>query len=158
MTDYIPKISKWTDEEKQVIADLLKKNYSASQIGAAVGKTRNSIIGIVTRDETLRNIGFSRKTKPPEQRKIRTFSGPRPQRAAPPKRKKIAGYSVKLVKKAEVVDSIESPRMVDLMDLRSDMCHYPIGDPKQEGFGYCGNAIAARKYCGHHYNIMFREQ
>jgi GcrA cell cycle regulator len=48
-------------------------------------------------------------------------------------------------------------RMVGLLDLGSHDCHYPIGDPKQSGFGYCGAPkMATGQYCRWHHRIMYQ--
>lgn len=49
----------WTDEARDLIAELLEQGCSAAEIATHFpGKTRNAIIGIVTRDKRLANIGF----------------------------------------------------------------------------------------------------
>lgn len=53
----------YSADEIRKIARLLQDGLSASQIAARVrGKSRNSIIGLVRRNEYLRGIGFERKS------------------------------------------------------------------------------------------------
>lgn len=38
-----------------------------------------------------------------------------------------------------------------LVDLEPGECHWPVGDPKQAGFGFCGcRAVPGRPYCAGH--------
>ena len=46
--------------------------------------------------------------------------------------------------------------MLPLRQLRDDQCRWPIGDPKEAGFGFCGCQKAAGiPYCGHHAAIAY---
>lgn len=61
----------WSDENKAIVADLLKAGKSASEIGKAIGVTRNAIVGIVSRDAILAAIGFARSANRDKARKPR---------------------------------------------------------------------------------------
>lgn len=45
-------------------------------------------------------------------------------------------------------------RQIGLLELRNDTCRFPIGDPREPGFGFCGapqaDAAAKRVYCPYH--------
>ena len=56
---------KWTDEDKVRVESLLREGLSASQIAYEFKVSRNSVIGIVHRDETLKKVGFIPKHKKP---------------------------------------------------------------------------------------------
>lgn len=74
----------WSDEDKAIVANLLKAGKSASEIGRALNVTRNAIIGIVGRDAALKAIGFvrtSNKGKPRKPRKV-AQKKPKPPRKA----------------------------------------------------------------------------
>lgn len=51
---------KWTDELKDMVAAMLRDGLSSSEIGAAVGVSKESIISAVRRFDELRAIGFIR--------------------------------------------------------------------------------------------------
>lgn len=47
-------------------------------------------------------------------------------------------------------------RMVSLIDLTPFVCHFPVGDPKQPGFGFCGAPKdSTGPYCRHHHGIAY---
>jgi GcrA cell cycle regulator len=47
------------------------------------------------------------------------------------------------------------PRMVKLVDLEGDHCRFPIGDPKDEAFGFCGHPKADSAYCRAHAALCY---
>lgn len=53
----------WTQEEKQRVAELLRKKLTAGQIAPGFGRSRCAIIGLVNRDANLRQIGFSKRNR-----------------------------------------------------------------------------------------------
>lgn len=43
------------------------------------------------------------------------------------------------------------PRMIQMAELTEHVCRWPVGDPRESGFGFCGNPVAPRKvYCRLH--------
>ena len=51
--------------------------------------------------------------------------------------------------------------MIDIMELTAHTCHWPIGDPKQAGFGFCGSEDGTsepihRPYCGAHARLAYQ--
>ena len=35
-------------------------------------------------------------------------------------------------------------------------CHFPIGDPKHKGFGYCGLPVYKKSYCKECFNVVYK--
>ena len=47
--------------------------------------------------------------------------------------------------------------LYDLMDLQPRMCRWPSGDPKEEGFGFCGSrTISGIPYCAEHAKLAYQ--
>jgi GcrA cell cycle regulator len=43
-----------------------------------------------------------------------------------------------------------------MFDLGPHECRFPIGDPKEEGFGFCGHRTPpGQSYCEHHHGIAY---
>ena len=74
--------TEWTDEKKEKVAALLKEGFSASVIGDELGVTRNAIIGLVNREQTLLNVGFKRISG---SGRIRDTDAKRPYRSVKPR-------------------------------------------------------------------------
>ena len=50
-----------------------------------------------------------------------------------------------------------SPVGVSLLDLTDKMCRWPIGDPKEDDFHFCGRGIKiGSPYCEHHASVAFQ--
>jgi hypothetical protein len=43
-----------------------------------------------------------------------------------------------------------------LESLRTGRCRWPIGHPKQPGFGFCGRACGSATYCTYHRGKAYR--
>lgn len=57
------------------------------------------------------------------------------------------------------VQRVEDVARVQLVDLERGQCHWPVGDPKKPGFGYCGCETGSKSmdYCaGHHARAYVR--
>jgi GcrA cell cycle regulator len=155
----------WTNERIESLQKLWLAGWSASRIAAELGApiTRNAVIGKVYR------LGLSGRAKaapsnvldsPAHQKAPR-----RPQRHASSPR--VVGntalalqslvFEVPVAEPArEVVVPISEP--VTILELRESMCRWPIGDPAQSEFRFCG----AKKlpghgpYCACHSNIAYQ--
>lgn len=48
---------------------------------------------------------------------------------------------------------------IKLEDLKQNMCRWPIGDPKNEEFHFCGHLKASGvSYCSHHEEMAYRSE
>lgn len=146
----------WTAEQDETLANLLKAGDTARKIGLVVGKSRNAVIGRAHRlGLHFKNpVGFQRK-KTVAKDPTRT-SG----RVSQPAH----GFfrAVKLVRPrmgpmpAPVIPDHEpEPRMVALMDLRAGDCRYPLGDPRDAAFGFCGHPTESSSYCPFHRQLAY---
>jgi len=56
-------------------------------------------------------------------------------------------------------ENTDKPLMIPLLDLEDRMCRWPIGDPKDKGFGFCGHATAhGKSYCRQHQALAWNTQ
>ncbi len=152
----------WTDERVEILQKLWKDGLSASAIAGRLGEvTRNAVIGKVHRlglagRATTSRVRISRPARP------RTIAGnaraihsgsfrgssqlarkQSPLRDAPPKRRKVPEGLPPLEKAPDLRPGIG--------ELTSAACSWPIGDPRQPDFQFCGRNRADHKpYCPHH--------
>jgi GcrA cell cycle regulator len=170
----------WTEERIDLLQKLWLQGMSASRIARelANGLTRNAVIGKVYR------LGLSGRVKeaaadggaPPAERKSRPRPAAPRQTAPRPLARAASGVSAFVRGNAalamqpvayappapgpqsEVVVPIVEP--VTILDLRDSMCRWPLGDPTQPEFRFCG----ARKtpgdgpYCRCHAAIAYQPQ
>ena len=158
----------WTNERIELLQKLRLDGWSASRIAGelAHGITRNAVIGKVYR------LGLSGRAK--------ALPGNVP--ASPPHHKaswrlahrhanspQVAGNTALalhpfVIEAAapqtvrDVVVPISEP--VTIVELRESMCHWPIGDPAQSEFRFCGakKLPGQGPYCACHAGIAYQTQ
>ena len=110
----------WTDERLEELKKLWAKGLSISQIGEALGVSRNAIAGKAHR------MGLPKRPSP--------ISKPKAEKP----------------KVEPVVEEQDLPLRLELRQLvwsRSKCC-WPTGDPKKNGFVFCGDTVVPGKpYC-----------
>ena len=153
----------WTDERVEQLSKLWLEGRSASQIAAelGLGVTRNAVIGKVHR------LGLAGRAK-----------AVAPQPAAAAVRKGKAAVSPEAVVAEAEVEPVVVPlrpaapapiapvvevalpttERVTIMDLRETSCRWPMGDPSQAEFRFCGakTGVGAGPYCATHARLAFQ--
>ncbi len=147
-------MSGWTDDRTEACKKLWSDGLSASQIARRLGGiTRNAVIGKVHR---LGLAAREPRAKPrfSEARVLTLFPPTRLQLNTPPGSRGNRKNVARPRKISQVrVETMEIPAAlrVDLLDLRDNMCRWPIGDPKKDGFHFCGRQRrTGDAYCCHH--------
>lgn len=144
----------WTDVRVEILKKLWSEGLSASQIAKELGRvTRNAVIGKVHR------LGLSGRSTPsrPPSRVVRTAPS-RPVRPAilrPPVR--AAALAVTLPDVVVYIDPEQvDGEFVSLADLGENICKWPIGDPSDVRFQFCGRKTGCGSpYCDAHKRIAY---
>lgn len=151
----------WTDERVDTLRKLWTEGLSASQIAAELGGvTRNAVIGKVHR------LGLSGRAKGSNQngggrRKktaTRTNGFAKTQKTTTATEGKKSATTAAPSRPAPVVDLPEpTPMMISLLQLTEQTCKYPIGDPQEETFGFCGaKSRDGDPYCEYHCRLTYQ--
>jgi GcrA cell cycle regulator len=151
----------WDDERIEQLKKLWNEGLSASQIATELGGvTRNAVIGKVHR------LGLSGRAKS----KVSSVAR---QRKAVVKPQRVQTVSVRgnlaVIEMVEaepeaVIDMRENvvvpiSRRISIMELKDGVCRWPLGDPVQPDFAYCGSDCTKGKtYCTHHARIAYQPQ
>ncbi len=121
----------WTPEKIKSLKKLWQKGKSTVEIGKALGISKNAVVGKVHRLE------LAARPSP-----IKVNPAKAAAKATPAKPTKSTGK-----KKNEVVT---------LMDLKLTSCRWPIGDPKDANFHFCGKTTQTGKsYCPEHCKVAY---
>lgn len=132
----------WTDERRATLTQMVADKHTARQIADRLGHpsiTRNSVIS------RARDWGLEWPSKP----RMRASARKKPvkQALAKPKPK------TKRLKERKDTKA-PKPRMIGLLDLTSQTCRWPIGDPREPDFGFCGHGVTEENtpYCPYHHD------
>ncbi len=157
----------WTEDRVELLKKLWTEGLSASQIAGrlAAGVTRNAVIGKVHR------LNLSGRAQPPRAavtrapRKQREPSLPGGQGNGRPSMPQAGATALKPMPRADIqprpqtlaepqpvrlVDSAKGGR-VTILHLSEKTCKWPIGDPGNDEFCFCGNGPRdGSPYCEYH--------
>jgi GcrA cell cycle regulator len=132
----------WTEERLEILRTMLAQKYSFGVIGARLGVSRNAAIGMARRKgyECMRPQGTNGGT-PGEL--------PRP-KVSPPMPQVTNDMLVPLC--------TEKGGHITMLDLTHKTCRWPIGDPTEASFHFCGHPpVPGRPYCPYHHRIAFQK-
>lgn len=158
----------WTEERVELLKKLWADGLSASQIAGRLGDvTRNAVIGKVHRLGLAGRATTSRMRAARPRNRV-SHLPLRPTRvqyrthgnvALKPVFLPVEKPAVALTVVPSVVEELNIPTAlrVDLLDLKECMCRWPVGDPQDENFHFCGRPKAAGvSYCEHHARMAFQ--
>ncbi len=127
----------WTPERIAEVRSLAESGLSARQIAFAIGNaTRNAVVGCGHRNGIkFQGVG----------------GGPNRNGRTGAKKKPVPIYM-----EPSVITCVEMPH-VTLHELQSHMCRFPLGDPMEESFRYCGkHKVDGHSYCAGHCRLAYR--
>ncbi len=140
----------WSITDEEILASMISDRIAYSAIARALRKTRNACIGKAQRlglrtGMTLQQCSQKRHD---ERRQIAAL------------RSKQLNENKKQPKaiKEQPVIKFQLPSIkysLPFESLTDKTCRWPIGDPCNPDFHFCGAPISKRSYCGYHANIAF---
>jgi GcrA cell cycle regulator len=152
----------WTDERVELLKKLWAEGLSASQIaGRLGGVTRNAVIGKVHR------LGLSGRATSSRS------SSPRPRRTHVPRANRTpqmmyatrGNVALKPVYEEDIepllapLEELVIPlnERASILTLKESMCRWPIGDPGEPEFHFCGRKkCGTLPYCEHHARMAYQ--
>ncbi len=142
----------WTEERVALLQKLWGQGYSASQIASQLpGVTRNAVIGKIHR-LGKRPEGAAARPRPA---RAAAHAGRRPvaseaRRATPQPQ----DWTARPFRRSTL---LEEPGLATSTTLEAHMCRWPIGDPDEAGFSFCGrSAEGGRPYCQGHSRLAYK--
>lgn len=145
----------WTDEAVEELKKMWDKGMTTGQIAKALNVTKNSIIGKVHR------LCLTARPSP-----IKKSSDKTEKKATAPKQaKEVKKETTKSVSKKETSVVAEAEKKVapvieetniPLVKLDNHTCRWPMGDPRDEDFCFCGKRIkTGQTYCEEHAAVAY---
>lgn len=157
----------WSEERIALLRKLWAEGLSAHQIAKQLGGvSRNAVIGKVHR------LGLAGRSSPsrPAKRPVRTAAprAPRVYISKPPTKgsygSAVANARSEYAAAIERSKALEPVRGADgvtlrVMQLNESTCRFPIGDPAQEAFAFCGRGVEGeRVYCTDHARLCYQPE
>ena len=142
----------WTEERIALLQQLWGQGFSASQIANQLqgGLTRNAVIGKIhrlgKRPEGAARPRPARAAAPahPGRRHVEA-------RRAAPQSQQQPDWAARPFRRAD------EPGLATSTTLEAHMCRWPIGDPDETGFSFCGRASeGGRPYCQGHSRLAYK--
>jgi GcrA cell cycle regulator len=149
----IPASSPWTPERIAQLKSCFAAGMTCSEIGAAIGVSRNAVIGKIHR------LGLSGE-RPAGVRARATDCPPRarhPRRSTQRNLLRLAFARAPLGEEVTLDSVVASLHPCSLINVTDRQCRWPIGDPASTNFLFCGNeAIKGFTYCLGHARMAYR--
>jgi GcrA cell cycle regulator len=140
----------WTDDRVSVLRKLWGEGRTAAEIAKELGGvTRNAVIGKAHRLKLSNRVSPIQQNKKPA---VKVVTGER-------KVPEAANTSVvSVIKQAvRIKPEIRTGDLMSLLELKPRMCRWPVGDPREEGFGFCGcESISGLPYCSDHAKVAYQ--
>lgn len=148
----------WTDKMVEDLKKLWLDGLSTSEIAKKLGISKNSVVGKVHR------LSLSGRPSPIKKKEEEI------ERAAAARAKKIKETQAKEALAVEIEEetitvSVEKPatkaavradNLIRVTDLDSHTCRWPLGDPRDENFHFCGKKVrTGQTYCDEHSAIAY---
>ena len=145
----------WTDEMIEKLRQMWKQGLTTSEIAKKIGVSKNSIVGKVHRlNLTARPSPIKKKEEAPLEQPVRKTAEKEPKSTKPVKKIKIE--TVEISPAVAVPSTVETTGCIPLTELDNHTCRWPIGDPRDEGFCFCGKKVrSGQTYCEEHAAIAY---
>jgi GcrA cell cycle regulator len=133
----------WTTKRIELLKNRIMAGLSCSEIAREIGLSRNAVIGKANR------LGLSRFNA----------TGQQPQSTEITRHKKLTRRQIAHVPCAEAKRACADAQgdRCSLSDLQEWNCRWPIGDPGNADFGFCGkNSVDGLPYCAAHVRLAYR--
>ncbi|MCB1782832.1 MAG: gcrA cell cycle regulator family protein [Alphaproteobacteria bacterium] len=141
----------WTEERVSVLMKLWGEGRTAAEIAKELGGvTRNAVIGKAHRLKLSNRVSPIQQNKKPSVK----ISDRTVEKKAMP-----APANISKAPAAPVRTFVPDERKVlfALTDLGPRMCRWPIGDPREKSFGFCGDSCASGlPYCADHAKVAYQ--
>lgn len=142
----------WSDERIEALTKLWREGLSASQVARQLGGiSRSAVIGKVHR------LGIAGREAPSRPNALIGRPASRPRASAGGVRRLTAPRAPRLAIQPRVV--FEPTATATIHTLAPHGCRWPIGEPDQAGFGFCGRLREGPgSYCAGHAPMAVRRR
>ena len=135
----------WTDEQVEELKRLWDKGLTTGEIGKVLGVSKNAVVGKAHR------LGLNSRPSPIRRGEDENSQNANTQTQQSGEKKKAAKAAP-----AKKNTEKEKKKLFTVNDLTASSCRWPIGDPKDEDFHFCGKeSLPDKPYCAEHAAIAY---
>lgn len=167
----------WTDEMVEQLKKMWKDGLTTGEIGKRLNVSKNSIVGKVHRlglsgrPSPIKKKEDAAPQKPAAEKPLEKKAAPTPHPSKEVAKEPAAPKKVVADKAKEEVELPEEEmraplakeervfkpgHIFSLTDLDNHTCRWPIGDPKDDNFHFCGKKVRiGQTYCDEHSAIAY---
>ncbi len=151
----------WNEEAVEELKRMWDRGMTTGQIAKALNVTKNSIIGKVHRLCLTARPSPIKKTETAEENNNKEKCKPVKQTQKQVKEKEIPARKEKELMKQPAPSVAEKPTATEvahipLVKLDNHTCRWPLGDPRDEDFCFCGKKIkTGQTYCEEHAAVAY---
>ena len=146
----------WTDEAVEELKKMWDKGMTTGQIAKVLNVTKNSIIGkvhrlcLTARPSPIKKSSNSSEKKATTSKKVEKETKAKPASKCKAKEKPI------VVEEPKPLTAPIEETNIPLVKLDNHTCRWPMGDPKDEDFCFCGKRIkTGQTYCEEHAMVAY---
>ena len=130
----------WTEKMVEDLRQMWIEGLTANEIAKKLGVSKNSIVGKVHR------LCLTARPSP-----IKKKDEAAPEKDVAPTQEVLPVREIKPIKGAAASITANAEGKVRLVDLDSHTCRWPLGDPRDEDFSFCGKKVrSGQTYCDEH--------
>lgn len=153
----------WTDEAVEELKKMWERGMTTGQIAKALNVTKNSIIGkvhrlcLTARPSPIKKTDAPKETTVQGKEKLKTQDTANKGKVSAQKEKEDVPATPKIVKEKQPAakPAVETSR-IPLVKLDNHTCRWPLGDPRDEDFCFCGKKIkTGQTYCEEHAAVAY---
>lgn len=150
----------WTNEMIDKLCQMWKQGLTTNEIAKNLGVSKNSIVGKVHRlNLTARPSPIKKKEDMPTEKAAQKPLAPDPKSSKISKninKIKLDSVEINLAPLTEVSTKTEKNGCISLTELDNHTCRWPMGDPRDESFCFCGKKVrSGQTYCEEHAAIAY---
>lgn len=141
----------WTEEMVEGLRTMWKQGLTTNEIAKNLGVSKNSIVGKVHR------LNLTARPSPIKRKEDETAGGETTEISAKPVSKPAKKITITPVEiKSANPAKNSSQNGVSLTELDNHTCRWPMGDPRDDNFCFCGKKVrSGQTYCEEHAAVAY---
>lgn len=162
----------WTDKMVEDLRKMWKEGLTTGEIGKRLGVSKNSIVGkvhrlglsgrpspikkkVVTEDAVATEKNIEAKSPEPKAKEVQPVKAAKEEKHRPQIKAEVRHEEIESVKIEPKFEPRKDGKIM-VTHLDNHTCRWPIGDPKDENFHFCGKKIRiGQTYCDEHAALAY---